>query len=447
MLRGMARRWGLLVAVLAVLALGAGIVLATRPRRPGSRSEPAEAEAERSPLRGRRDRDPGLDTAGAPTRALGDAPTTAERGGVDGLRAALASGDHERARAAAASLRHLLRTDLEALRDAERLLLDPGTPAEFRQALALVLGTLPDDAGDPALLQAIDLFGGDPAFARAVMLALGATREPPEDDEVFDLGDRPWGAEGPGGLGITVRREIQDDAALSALGAGMQHETPSVRRAAAVALRHSLAQGRARSAFTETLRRETEDAVVSVVGEAMSAVARTAGADERAEILSLLLARAGEEPLDGLRFRMEDDLQGVPLDDRQRAVLGGYAAPSRPFGTRAFALTVLTRSAVANPAQIPDTRALMEATLRSDDAAEARDLAARLLGELPPEAGSARALVAAVRDDLAWNVRWSALGSLAGQERTPEVVDALRLALEDADPRVAERARELAPGR
>jgi hypothetical protein len=63
------------------------------------------------------------------------------------------------------------------------------------------------------------------------------------------------------------------------------------------------------------LAREPADSVAAVLGEALAVRAgRTEDPGERRRIAAALLARAGDDGLDGYRFRMEDDLERVALE-------------------------------------------------------------------------------------------------------------------------------------
>jgi hypothetical protein len=424
----------------AILLAAAGLaLLATRTA--GERA--AERAGPSAPVPGSGSPDPGPDPGPAtppPAPPAGEAPDA-----LGDLRGALARGDADAARAAAAALRRLLRTDASARARAAALLLDPAADPDLRRALALVLGTFGGTANDALLLEVLRRFPGDEALAAAALLALGGTREPEDDDEVFGLGDRPWGAHGPGGIGITVRREIGDEGVRRAAESFLLRPEPGLREAAARALRHSLASADAREAFLLSLGREREDAVAAVLGEALAGRAgRSGDPAERRGIVEALLARAPEEGLDAYRFRMEDDLAGVALEPDARTRLEGLAGPGSPFAVRAFALSVLARSAVASGAEAAAAaRDLLAGVVARDGDAAARDLAARLLRSLPWEEAAGAALAKAAREDAAWNVRFTALETLASYGPRPGVAAALEAAAGDSDARVAARARAL----
>ncbi|MHC4164569.1 MAG: HEAT repeat domain-containing protein [Planctomycetota bacterium] len=408
-------RWAILLAAAVVV----GVALWLAPLKDSAhRSAPlrpaGEVEAPRAPS-----------AVGAASPAEADA-----------LRASLAAGEVQATRGAAAALRRRLRTDPAARERAEQLLLAEDIPRELRMALAFVLGTL--EGSDPVLLEALRSFHADADLVRCLIFALGATRDPHEDDEVFGLGDRPWGVHGPGGLGITVRRRIEDAEVRQAVAGHLSDARSSVREAGAIALRHSIAIAPVRSAFLSILRAESSDEVATVLGEALAVWAGGApqGAEQTA-IVATLLARAGEEGLDGYRFRMEDDFRRIPVDEAQQATLQEYARPAHAYAVRSFALAAL---AAAAPAA---ARPLCEELLAQDADAAIRDLAARLLGTLPRDRRTLEALVAASRDDEAWQVRYQALGALGRFRTDGRAAAAIRAAIEDADERVAKRATEL----
>jgi hypothetical protein len=358
--------------------------------------------------------------------------------------ARLTAGDPETASAEAAALRRAMRLDPGLLRTALARLRDPSLPEEQRTALALILGTIASAEVDPGLLAAL----ADPAagqeLRRALLLALGATRDTAEDDEVFGLGDNPWGQHGPAGLGITIRREIADAAVLEALSAHLGVDDPGLRRVAATSLRHSLGAGNARDSFRNRLAIEPEDGVAAILGEALVGHARRVEDPvERDRIVEEVLARASTPAFDALRFRIEDDLSGMPLPESARTTLAAMAEPASPFGERAFAFTVLARSAAAGDATaVARTRTLLRSALAADRAAPVRDLSARLLRHLPPDPADRPVLVKAAREDPAWNVRYTALETLAKVAPT-EARPVLESAREDRDPRVADLAESL----
>ena len=336
---------------------------------------------------------------------------------------------------AAAALRRLLRTNAAAREHAVARLLAKKTPRDMRMALAFVLGTLP--GSDAALREALIRFGEDADVARCLIFALGATREPLEDDEVFDLGDQPWGVHGPRGLGITVRRVIEDAETRAVIASALGHARGPVREAAAIALRHSTRTPQVRTEFLAAVRAEPNDDVALVLGEALAGWAGGAGTgSERTEIVRTLLARVGDEGLDGYRFRMEDDFRRIALNESHQATLVEYAGAARPYAVRSFALATLAAGA---PEQ---ARGLLEDYAVGDRDTAVRDMSARLLGTLPANDATIRVLATLSRDDEAWNVRYQAVDALAAFPGNKTAAAALKAATADSDRRVADRARK-----
>jgi HEAT repeat protein len=385
---------------------------------------------------------------GGPSPAGASAPPAVHGDGsgpLDQLRQALAAGDVAWARTAAAGLRRTLRTDPSARLRAAATLLDPESPPELRRALALVFGTFGGADSDAVLLAVLRDFPEDPGLLRCALLGLGGTREPEDDDEVFDLGDRPWGAKGPGGLGITVRRKLEEPVVREAAERFLRRNEPALREAAASALRHTLAEADVRRSFVVQLAVERADEVAAVLGESLAGRAGgTEDPGERREIVGALLARAGDDGLDAYRFRMEDDFERVALGPQDRAALFDLAGPARPFGVRSFALAALARSSARTGGKdAAGARASLAGLLASDGDAAVRDLSARLLAKLPFDAAAAEALARAAAKDAAWNVRFTALETLASFGKRPVVLEALDAGAADPDTRVRERAAEL----
>jgi hypothetical protein len=362
--------------------------------------------------------------------------------GVRDLARALTGSDAPAVQAAA-RLRRLLRTDPSLRREVADLLLEGAATGDLRAALILVFGTLSGDDVDPLLLALLGTFADDPKTVRYALLALGADRGPDEDDDVFAMGDRPWGHAGPGGLGITVRRTVAGEALLEEIARHLDRPEPAVREAAAAALRHSVDAPRPREAFLAALARESTDEVATVLGEALAGWAgRTRDAAERTDVIASLLRRVPEAGLDGYRFRMENDLAEVPLGPVSRAVLRDLTAAPHPFGIRTFALNVLARGSRASGEQAGrEARKLLERIVVDETDAAVRDRAARLLREVPPTSFTLTLLARTAREDAAWNVRHSAVETLATFGPRPEVLSALEAATADPDERVAAGAR------
>ncbi|MHC4938899.1 MAG: HEAT repeat domain-containing protein [Planctomycetota bacterium] len=401
---------------LALVLVLAGVTAFVLLREPdgGKRYEPDRAPASRD------EQGPATPEPAPSTRSFGE--LLAGKPGADTQRAA-------------AAFRRLLRTDPGARRAAEERLLDPSTPRDLRMALAFVLGTLP--GSDPVLREALARFRGDLEVARCLVFALGATREPIDDDDVFGLGDRPWGVHGPGGLGITVRRFVQDEETRAALQDCLSDGRVGLREAAAISLRHSTLDAGVRSGFVMALRGEAEDKVALVLGEALAGWAGGAPAGaERSQVVATILSRAGDDGLDGYRFRMEDDFGRITLDESSVATLVEYAQPAHSYAVRSFALSALASGAPE------DSRPLLERSATEESEAAVRDMATRLLGTLPVRPATLTLLARISREDEAWNVRYQAVDALARFKDQKTAADALKAAAADSDARVAKRARE-----
>lgn len=339
------------------------------------------------------------------------------------------------------------RTDPATLAALRAALLDPSTSADLRARLAIVLGTLDVPEVDGWLLEVAGRFAGEPGVLEAVVLALGAQRTPPDDDEVFGLAEQPHGVAGPGGLGITVRRRIEDADVRAALLRFATHERADVRYAAARALSESVAFEDARAAFVTALASETEDRVAARLSEPLGAWAASAAlGPERDAVLAGLLDRALTAGADEMRFRLEKDLARSDLSRDLLDRLAAGAGPSSPPEVRAFVLTVLPGAALRSGSDaVQRVRGLLEDALSRDAQDDVRDLAARQLGTLPPTGATLAALSRAAREDREWRVRFAAVGALGRHIAQPVAVEALRAALSDSDARVAAEARRLLP--
>ncbi|GEM_PF-3914634 len=355
--------------------------------------------------------------------------------------AAARSGEVEAARKSAAALRALLRKDAALRNQAFAKLADTDFDLQFRMALLLVLATLPNPGVDASLCEALGPPPVDPALAPWLLLALGASRSSPDRDEIFDMGDQPWGEPGPFGLGITIRREIADPRTRSVLMGRLRSSgNPDERRAAAIALRHSLADPLVRDSFLSALGTEGEDRVAAPLGEALAQTYREEGGKDP-RIPALLIRRARDPSLPVFRFQILDELRGLPLAAPQRRDLAGLAKARAPAEARRFALEVLT-DARNSPEERKEVGGLLLDLMRKDRDALVRDQAARLLRRLPPGKEIDRWLESSARTDPAWNVRWSALDSLLSRRGPTALRPLLRRAAKDRDLRVRARARQ-----
>jgi len=219
-----------------------------------------------------------------------------------------------------------------------------------------------------------------------------------------------------------VRREIDDASIRASMEACLRRDAPQVRRAATVALRHSLAAPDARSAFADALATEAADVVAQELGESLVQAARASpDAAERSRIHGLVLRRAGDDSLDGLRFRVEDDLAIAPLGVEERRTLADLAGSAQSYAKRAFALTVLAAGATAaGDEAVREVRNLLVQALGHDPDSAVRDLAARLLVRVPADEATIAVLARTGREDPQWNVRYSAIETLI-RTAAPEI--------------------------
>lgn len=346
----------------------------------------------------------------------------------------------EGAAAAAAALRRLLRTDAGAWTACRRLLVHGKLESPVRAALALVLGTIPNPETDDVLLEALATLRGrqDPIVLVALLHGLGATRTPADADEIFDYGDRPWGVVGPGRLGITVSRPIEDASVALILTSHLwDPRLPAEARAAAVAsLRHSLGRPQVLADFRAVLRQETVDGVASGIGEALAVWARSHRGAESTAVIRELIARSGTPSFDSFRFHVEDELAHIALDEMAVGQLMQHLAPTHSFALRSWALEVLGHQ----PGVEVTHRLCRMATEDADPAM--RDAAVRLLRQRNADANVRRVLTRVVHRDAAWQVRYAALGSLPTAPRA-EILAVLRRATSDPDTRVRARARAI----
>ena len=405
----------------ALAALGAGVVLLL------SEDDGTARTANRD--RGTQPAADNRDDGDAP-----DGPAAEPADAFDAHVAALANGFRSDA---ASALYRLIQEHRGARLDGERRLLDPRTPREIRMALALILGSL--GRSDSVLIDALTRFADDADVVRCLLFGLGAFRHE-SDDELFDMGARPWGVTGPGELGITLHRSVADAATRQAIAKHLRDRRGTVREAAALALRHSVEHPGVISDFVVTLRSEPSDDVAQVLGETLAGWAGSLRSPvaEQTAVVDTLLARAADADLDGYRFKMEDDFRRVPLSAGQVATLVAYAKPAHSSSVRSFALSTLSHT------RNPDARALLEDTLTGDDDTPMRDLAARLLGGMPLHAATVRALVAASVHDKAWNVRYQAVDALGRFPGDSVAKKAVVAAKADPDDRVAKLAIDLA---
>ena len=342
---------------------------------------------------------------------------------------------------AAADLRLLLRSDPGALAQAYEALLAEDTDGDVRRGLALVLGTLPIEGIDSVLLAALAQFGEDEAMVISLVAALGALRDPPDEDDVFDLEVAPFfGVAGPGGMGITVRNIVHapdaERALCQLLLAGERH---NVRRAAAAALQWSLDQELSRTRFRTALVNEMNDSVAAILGESLAVWSRRKQGLEPGLILDELVQVADRPGFEEYRLRLETALQEAPLGAAADARLRQWTDLGNPFELRSFAFSALVAQRPVSAA----TRAKLIAAVGGDPDIALRRHAARLLGSIDGDAESVAALRQAFASSVDWSLRATALTALVGLLPAAEATSLLAVAATDLDPRIVRRAQRL----
>lgn len=354
------------------------------------------------------------------------------------LGAAIRSGN---AADAAASLRKLLRTDPGALAAAYEALLAESTEADERRALAMILGTLAVEGVDEVLLAAVDQFRDDPATVIALIAAMGALRDPPDADDVFDMEAAPhFAVHGPGGMGITVRNIIDDPEVEAKLGELLLDPTQrDIRLAAANALQFSVDREFTRTRFRTALASEMDDAVAALLGQNLGLWTRRKLGDEAQHIVDEVVQAADRPGFDEYRLRMETALHQSSFNEDTMSQLRSWSQPGMSFEMRTFAFSVLLGQRPMDPSS---RRSIVDAAASDDDRA-VRDHALRLLSRLPASNDSVQVLRSVLSDSPDWSLRSTALTSLANLLTGDARRSLLQSATADSDQRIARRARRL----
>lgn len=356
----------------------------------------------------------------------------------DALAAAIAAG---KAAPAAAHLRQLLRTDEAALSQAYAALLDEATDAELRRALAMVLGTLAVDGVDDVLLAALTRFDEDSATVVALIAALGALRDPPDEDDVFDMEAAPhFAAHGPGGMGITVRNIIRDPRVEEALGKLLlDPDRADVRLAAVNAMQFSVNQEFSRTRFRTALTNELNDGVASILAQSLGYWTRRKQSDEARQIVDEVILAADRPGFDEYRMRVETALQESQFGEVARGQLTSWTQPGMSYELRSFAFSALLCQRTVEPA----TRKSLVDIVAGDPDRAMRDYAARQLARLPAGKDSQAALRGVFDRSTEWSLRSTALTSLVALLPAAERRALLRRAAKDTDQRIVRRAERL----
>ncbi len=474
--RPMAARRNLPVVLLVVAAAGAAVlttllslgVLRGRPDHCGGREgwKPAPGEASRgatgagpaisaAPLETRRDGSrpsppvPGSDEAGAGSGAdrLGRRPPSeAMQRLVAELGLALGGPDDRQALLAAArALRDALLADPRLIGEAAYVLLDDTAPPKVREALAVVLATLPGPDGKRAIVDGLGS-GAFAGFERVAMLALGIEAGG-DADEALEYDGHPYALELVPGLIAVVRGPIEDATARARLLDRLAGSVDAADRlAAARAIRDSTAFPEIREALLEKVASasEPDPEVVASAGGALGAWARDVGPGdpERGRVVASLLdaVTSSEE---ALHVSLAPALGGAKLTSEEGERLRALAA-STDARVRHFAVEALEGQLEVG-LEPDDTRVavLAEAAL-ADPSTEVRRAAAHALVRAPGDPRAVEACVAALRHDGDPGVRAAAaraLGRSLGSEAARAALEAA--AARDGDAHVRETASRM----
>jgi len=262
-----------------------------------------------------------------------------------------------------------------------------------RATLAWVLGSLDSELATRNLLVALDASSYDTTIPRWLVYALGIWNGDLTRENRFDFSlESPLIVEGPTGLRVPIACRIDDEDAVTALVPLLEHEDLELRRAAIASSRHSLYVDRLREAFRHRLPVESEVGNQAEVAEALADWAHSSGGSlpEAATVVAEIISEARIPDRHLLRLKVQPHLRGVPIE----------------------------------PAQI-------EASQR---------VASGIDGDV-----SAQALVDALHQYTAWNVRFAAareLGALHTRSSAALVRTALKSAmLNDQDSRVRQVAQ------
>ncbi len=369
-----------------------------------------------------------------PTRPPGEAVARL----IADLEGALAAGDRAALLAASRALRDALLADPDLVPAAAYVLLDAGAQRAVREALAVVLGSLPGAAGKRAVLEGLRA-GALAGFERAAILALGIGEA--EDGDALERDDQPYAVEAAPGLVTFVRGPVADADARAELARRTGAADPAERLAAARALHDSTAFEEAREALAERVVAERDAEVVAEAASALGEWTRRAPLDdlERRQVVERLLDAAPRSD-EVVRFRLVAPLSSTPLRSEERERLHALAAGGADPETRRFAVDVLGRRLPPDrPGDDPALAVLVEAIVK-DPSGEVREAAALALGRAATtDVRAQSALANALGRDADWEVRAAAARSLGRARGSAAARSALEAALA-GDPHPTVRA-------
>ncbi|GEM_PF-7091379 len=429
--RGRAALVGVAVSV-SVVAWA--IWYAGLPDPGGLQDPPAAGGGPTGPPAPRIDHDPAL-----PMPPGGEAPSAAGPEEVGDLlrrlEVALAQGDPYAIRAAARSLRaQFLFAERETVEAMATALLDGARDLRLRQALAIVLGSLPGEFAQALLADLLTRCTGPPELVCSLLLALGELKEGPGAGD-FGAEDVPFGEADPSGLAVRVRGPLRGEG-VSAAVPRLSDGNVETRRVAALVLRDSVAQPVVRAALLGRLPVEPDDEACGEVGAALVATAVDADPSDagRAEVVRALLDVSRRAGRDVTRFRIEAGLGSATLNAAEEAELVGLLGDGDVL-IQMFALEALGRRLREEGTTAPASQVAGEIgrLLVGSPEAKVRETAARVIHPAAASPEVALALMRALESDAAWEVRATAAQALGaalveGMEIRPGAIEALQKA-------------------
>jgi HEAT repeat protein len=412
-------------AALALMAAAGGLWLAWPDDAPVSPSP------SRPPV-------PGAQTDSRPPTAAGaqeDLGETASR---------LLKESPKAASSLASEWRQAARENPEFLGRLIRLVLDDAAPAASRELAAFVLGTLTDRSGLEALSRAL-AGAKEPAWIRALLLALGCDRTSGDDDDIFDLPDTPRVLAVPLGLSVRMGGAIAESEFREVMVPHLRQSEAGVRWAAALALADSTGFPDVRAAFLDSVRAERDPATQGELGKALAdwAAGQSAESADRLGIFSAILEGADRPDAASLRLRSEDGMKRMAWTSPEVRLMAGRIE-SGTLDQKRWAIAVLS-GAAARP-DVPDRSVILETFARasaSTSEAKVREFAVSGLVAFPEDERARKIILGSMRDP-AWHVRAAAVRALGRGGRNAEALAALQRAeREDPDERVRRAAGDV----
>lgn len=343
--------------------------------------------------------------------------------------------------AAARALRDALMADPSLLEEAVRAIRDLATPIEVRRTLAVVLGSLPGEAGKRAL---VDLLrsGAAAGLERSALLAIGMRAI--EDGEIFERDDQPYAVEAAPGLVVFVSGPLKDPEARAEIARWLSDGPEAeLRLAAARVLRDSTGFPESRQSLLGRLGVEPDAETTAEAAAALGAWARKIPpADpERSAVLSKIFEIVpGSEEV--VRFRLAAPISSAPLAAAEAERLRSLGM-ARDIGTRLFAMEVLGKRIGLSAAEDQQAVPFLASALSTDTSADVREGAALALGRATSDTSAVQTLAAALHQDADWEVRAMAARSLGRAPGTDAVRQALQAAAaSDSRPEVRAAAQQ-----